>query len=110
MATEFFNAWNATLPAFEAIFGESWKFNNVDYPAIAIDVQTSQTQVMKGGSYDAVSVTIYVRTEIFDSSGIKQDEIVTVRGKDFAVLQLHKEGDECVTMICGPTQIDVWAK
>lgn len=110
MATEFFDAWNATLLAFEAMFGESWKFNNVDYPAIAIDLQTNQTRVMKGGTYEETHVTVYVRTEIFTSSGVGQDQTVTIRGQDFAVLEIHKEGDECVMMICGPVQIDVWAK
>lgn len=110
MASEFFDAWNATLPAFEAMFGEEFIFNGTGYPAIAIDTQTSQTQTMKGGTIEQVAVTVYVRTEIFNSSGVGHDQTITIRGTDFAVLEIHKEGDECVTMVCGPTQIDVWGK
>lgn len=110
MASEFLDAWNATLPAFESMFGETWNFNGTDYPAIAIYRQTSLTRVMKGGSIDEVSCTIYVRTDIFNSSGIAQDQTITVRGDYFAVLEIQLEGDECVTMVCGPAQVDVWAR
>lgn len=110
MATMFFDAWNSTLPTFEAMFGENWIFNGVSYPAMAIDVQTSRTIVMKGGELEETSVTIFVRNEVFTSSGLTEDQTITVRGTDFTVLELHKEGDDCTTMICGPAQIDVWGK
>lgn len=110
MATEFFGAWNATLPAFEAMFGETWTFNGTDYPAIAIDKQSNMSRVMKGGSFEDVTTTIYIRTEIFTSSNVKQDDTITARGQDFAILEIQQEGDECMILICGSPQIDVWGK
>ena len=110
MVTDFFTAWNSTLPDFEAEFGEDWTFNGVAYPAIAVDKQVNMTRVMKGGTYEDVTVTVYIRTDIFNSSGVAQDQTVTIRGQDFAVLQIEQEGDECRILICGSPQIDVWGK
>lgn len=110
MATEFFDVWNATLPAFEAMFTEDWIYNGNTYPAISIDRGVKLTKVMKGGEFQDVSVTIYVRSDVFASSGVVQDATITARGQDFAILELQYEGDECVIMVCGPAQVDVWGK
>jgi hypothetical protein len=108
MATEFFDSFNAVLPEMEAAFTEDWIFNDVTYPAIAIDHEADSTRVMKGGVYQDVNTTIYVRKAVFDSSGVSQDDIITARGQDFTVLVIEQEGDDCRTLICGSPQIDVW--
>jgi len=108
--SEFFDTFNAALVDMEATFTETWTFKGTDYPAIAIDHESESTRVMKGGVYQDVTTTIYVRKSIFDSSGVTQDATVTARGQDFAVLGIEQEGDDCRTLICGPIQIDVWAK
>lgn len=108
--SEFLDAFNATLPDFETMFGELWVFKGITYPAIAIDQDLNSTRVMKGGSYDEVKTTIYVRTEVFDASGIKQDDTLTARGQDFSILEIQGDGDQCVIVMCGSPQIDVWGR
>lgn len=94
----------------EAEFGESWFLNGVEWPAIAIDHETDSTKVMKGGSFQDVTTTIYVRLDVFTNSGVKQDDTITARGQDFSVLAIEQEGDDCRTLVCGSPQLDVWGK
>lgn len=108
--SDFFDSFNAALVDMEAVFTETWTFNSVDYPAIAIDHEADTTRVMKGGVYQDVNTTIYVRKAVFDSSGVKQDDMITARGQDFTVLAIEQEGDDCRTIICGSPQIDVWGR
>src|SRR6185436_20085103 len=108
MATEFFDAFNGALPSMEAAFTEDWIFKGVTYPAIAIDHESDSTRDMKGGVYQDVNTTIYVRKEVFDLSAVAQDDIITARGQDFTVLTIEQEGDDCRTLICSSPQIDVW--
>lgn len=108
--SEFFDTFNATLPDMEAEFGESWFFEGTEYPAIAIDHEADTTKVMRGGSFQDVTTTIYVRKSVFDSSGVEQDDTITARGQDFTVIAIEQEGDDCRTLICGSPQIDVWGK
>lgn len=108
--SEFFDTFNAVLPDMESEFGESWIFNGTTYPAIAIDHETDTTKVMKGGTFEDVTTTIYVRLAVFNSSGVKQDDIITARGQDFSVLAIEQEGDDCRTLICGSPQVDVWGR
>ena len=108
--SEFFDNFNSALLEMEAEFGETWIYNGVSYPAIAIDHEADTTKVMKGGSYQDVNTTIYVRKSVFESSGVKQDYTITARGQDFSILAIEQEGDDCRTLICGSPQIDVWGK
>ena len=108
MAGEFFTSFNAVLPSMEAMFGEEWIHDGITYPAIAIDHETDSTKVMKGGSYQDVTTTIYVRKSVFLASGVKQDDNITARGQDFCVLQFDHDGDDSVTMLCASPQVDVW--
>lgn len=108
--SEFFDTFNAVLPDMEDQFGESWIFNGVTYPAIAIDHESDTTKVMKGGSFQDVTTTIYVRLDVFTASGVSMDDTITARGQDFAILAIEQEGDDCRNLVCGSPQIDVWGK
>lgn len=110
MAGSFFASFNATLPDLEASFTEDWIFNGVTYPAIAINDLHDSTIMMKGGGYDESMVSLFVRLEIFIQSGVKEDDVITVRGKDMAVQTVESQGDACKELTCGPLQIDVWGK
>lgn len=92
----------------EASFGEDWVFKGVTYPAIAIDREVDSSREMKGGNYDMSTTSIYIRMEIFLEAGCREGDVVSARGKDFAILSLDSEGDGAMELVCGPAQIDVW--
>lgn len=96
------------LPDMEAQFTEDWKFKNVTYPAIAIDREVDSSMQMKGGEFDQSTITIYVRREVFEQAGCKEGDTVAARGKNFSILSIDSDGDDCRELVCGPAQIDVW--
>ncbi len=108
MGSPFLDAFNAVLPDMEAQFTEDWKFKGVTYPAIEIDRESDSSKQMRGGELDASTITIYVRLEVFQQSGVKEGATVTARGKDFSILSIENDGDAAMELICGPVQIDVW--
>jgi len=108
--SDFFDTFNAALPDFEAVFGENWIRNGVTYPAIAIDHESQSDKTIKGGEFQDVTTTIYVRLAVFNSSGVETGDTVTARGQDFAVVTIEQEGDDCRVLVCGSPQIDVWGK
>lgn len=108
MAGMFFDAFNSVLPDLEASFGEPWSFKGATYPAIAIDRSVDTSREMKGGNYDVSTTSIYVRLSVFNQAGCKEGDIVSARGKEFAILSIDSEGDDSRELVCGPMQIDVW--
>jgi hypothetical protein len=110
MAGSFFDSFNATLVDLEASFSEDWIFKGVTYPAIAINDLHDSTIRMTGGDYDESTVTIFVRDAIVAQSGVKEDDIITARGKELLVHSIESQGDACKELTCGPAQIDVWEK
>lgn len=106
--SEFFDTFNAALPAMEAEFGENWIFKGRTYPAISIDHESDSSRAMKGGEFLDSNTTIYVRKAIFLSSQIKEGDSITARGQEFAVLAIEQDGDDSRGLVCGPSQIDVW--
>jgi hypothetical protein len=108
MGSPFLDSFNSALPDLEAQFTEDWSFNGTTYPAIAIDHQTDSSRQMRGGTMDVDTITIHVRLEIFNSSGVDEGDILTARGIDFAVISIDSDGDDARALICGPVQIDVW--
>jgi len=105
----FFDAFNSVLPDLEISFGEPWSFKGATYPAIAIDRSVDSSKEMKGGNLDVSTTSIYVRLSVFNQAGCKEGDIVSCRGKDFAILSIDSEGDDSRELVCGPYQIDVWA-
>jgi hypothetical protein len=110
MAGSFFASFNAALPALEASFSEDWSFKDTVYPAIAIDHEVDSAKMMKGGEFDDATVTIHIRLEVFLLAGCLEGDIVTARGKEFAILSIESDGDDARALVCGPAQIDVWEK
>ena len=108
MGSPFLDSFNAVLPDMEAQFTEDWIFKNVTYPAIAIDRESDSSKQMKGGEFDVATTSIYVRLEIFEQAGCKEGDIVTARGKEFAILSIESEGDASRELVCGPVQLDIW--
>jgi hypothetical protein len=110
MASPFLDSFNSALPDLEASFTEDWSFQGTTYPAIAIDHEVDSSKQMKGGEIDLGDVTIFVRMEVFLSAGLQEGDIVTARGRDFAVMAIDKDGDAAVALVCGSAQIDVWGR
>jgi hypothetical protein len=110
MAGSFFDSFNAALPALEASFSEDWSVNGATYPAIAINDLHDSTIQMKGGQYDESTISIFVRLEVFNQSGVKEGDVVMARGKEFAVHSIESQGDASRELTCAPAQIDVWEK
>ena len=108
MGSPFLDAFNAVLPDLETQFTEDWSYNGVTYPAIAIDREVDSSRQMRGGELDASTITIYIRLEVFQQSGVKEGATVTARGKDFSILSVDNDGDAAKELVCGPVQIDVW--
>lgn len=110
MAGSFFDSFNAALPDLEASFSEDWSFRGVTYPSIAINDLHDETQRMTGGDYDMSTVTIFVRLEVFQQSGVLEGSVIRARDKDMLVHSIESQGDACKELTCGPAQIDVWEK
>jgi hypothetical protein len=110
MAGSFFESFNAGLVDLEASFSEDWILNGVTYPAIAINDLEASTIMMKGGQYVQVSVSIFVRDEIFQQSGAKEGDVVIVRGNEMCIFTVTSQGDACKELTCGPAQIDVFSR
>jgi hypothetical protein len=110
MAGAFFDSFNAALIDLEASFTEPWIYNGTTYPAIAINDLHDSTIRMTGGDYDESTVTIFVRLEIFNQSGVFEGSEISARGKNLLVHSIESQGDACKELTCGPAQIDVWEK
>jgi hypothetical protein len=110
MGSPFLDSFNAALPDLEAQFTEDWIFKGVTYPAIAIDREVDASRQMKGGEFDESTISIYVRLAVFLQAGCNEGDIVSARGKDFAILSIDNDGDDSRELVCGPAQIDVWPR
>lgn len=110
VVSDFFDTFNATLPDFETAFGENWILDGVTWPAIAIDHESETQKTIKGGGYEDVTTTIYVRLQVFQDSKVQTGSIVNARGQDFSVLTIEQEGDDCRALVCGSPQLDVWGR
>jgi hypothetical protein len=110
MAGTFFDSFNAALVDLEASFSEDWILKGVTYPAIAVNDLHDSTIRMTGGGLDESTVTVFVRDAVVQQSGVKEDDIIFVRGKELCVLSIESQGDACKELTCGPAQIDVWEK
>jgi hypothetical protein len=108
-ANPFFDSFNAALPAMEAQFTENWIYNGNTYPAIAVDVIEGFTEQMKGGVIDTSGVKMWVRLEVFLASGVQEDQLINVRGRDFLLFSVSDAGDDAREFDCRSPQIDVWA-
>jgi hypothetical protein len=110
MASPFLDSFNAALPALEASFTEDWSFNGITYPAIEIDHEVDSSEQMKGGELDIGNVTIHVRLEVFTQSSVQEGDIISARGKEFAILSVDSDGDAAKALVCGSAQIGVWGR
>lgn len=108
MAGYALDSFNRVLPKMEAAFTEDWTFGSSTFPAIAIERSVSGSKVMSGGQLKDVHIEIFIREDVFQSSGVKKGSIISARGLQFAVLEIDQEGDASRTLMCGPAQLDVW--
>jgi hypothetical protein len=110
MAGSFFDSFNAALVDLESSFSEDWTFEGGAYPAIAINDLSDSTVRMTGGDFSESTVTLFVRDEIVQQSGVFEGAEITARGKSFTVHSIESQGDACKELTCGPSQIDVWGR
>jgi hypothetical protein len=92
----------------EANFQEYWTFNGNTYPAIAIDHEVVSSKVMMGGQYIEASTQVFVREEVFVSSGVQKGNTITARSQNFTVLSTEQEGDASRILVLGSPQLDIW--
>jgi hypothetical protein len=107
---QFFEDMNSVLPDMEQLFGETWTLERTgqDWPALAIDRETTSSQAMSGGQYVVAHTMIFVAEEVFSQSGVKKGDIVIARGDRFELLEIDKEGDKSRALTCGPVAVKVW--
>lgn len=80
----------------------------VTYPAIAVDIIDGFIEVMKGGQIDTSAVKMWVRNEVIEESELVEDNVITIRGRDFLVYSIADAGDACKELDCRTPQLDVW--
>lgn len=110
MDNAFFKAFNASNRAAEKVMGEPWTLvatpavtaQGVEYPSIAIEKLTVAQRAVLGGNFKDVSTTIEIRRAIAKESGVKKDSFIRARGEVFRVIEFEYDGDDAVTMMCGP--------
>lgn len=108
MAGYALDEFNQVLPDMEAAFTEDWTFGSSTFPAISIDRSKDGHKVMSGGELQDTSTEIFIREDVFQSSGVQKGSIIGARGMRLSVLEVAQDGDASRTLICGPAQIDVW--
>lgn len=106
--TAFFDEFNTALPEFEANFKEYWTFNGNVFPAIAIDHEAVSSKVMMGGQYIDATTQVFVREDVFISSGVKKGNTISARSQNYTVLSIDRDGDDSRTLILGSPQLDIW--
>jgi len=108
MPGTFFDTFNPTLIDIEASFTEEWTFKGASWPAIFIDTLEETDHVIKGGVLQVTAAAIHVRLEVFQQSGVKLGDIVTVRGSNLSVNGISSDGDAARVLSCGPEGLDIW--
>lgn len=108
-ANDFLDAFNSALVDLQSSFGEPWIGPDGNtYTAIAIDHGSYAEKRMKGGTYQDVTVTVYVTLADYTTSGVADGNLITMRGQDYVVLAIEQDGDDARTLICGSPQIDAF--
>jgi|SRR5215472_18556961 len=109
MPGAFFDSFNASLQDMEGQFTENWSINGAEYPAIAIETLREDHHVIKGGTLLDVTCRVIMRDEVFEASGVKIGDFVSIRGVDaFAVAHIVMDGDASKTIECVARGIDYW--
>src|SRR4051812_19974884 len=102
----FFEEFNAALEEAEPAFGEAWTLNGASWPAIEIDTVDASSRATPGGKFKDVSVSVLVAQSVVVASGVKDSDIVMVRGERVRVGHFRREGDASVWLDCGPAGVD----
>jgi len=114
LMSDFFDSFNNALPEFGNNFGEQWILvtgvNAGEYSALCIEPLNLSSKNMLGGLYADASTTIDISTSVYMKSGVKKGSIVSCRGQQLAVMELQFDAIDDVTLICGPSQLDVWGR
>lgn len=113
MANRFFTAFKRSNAAAEAIMGEPWYFNGAEWPAVALDDLTTQSERMPGGKYRDSSIALHVRKAVVTESGVIESSIIearqpwpplTTRAR-FRVNEIRDVGDDTLELVCSSPQI-----
>ena len=109
MDSEFFKAFNASNEEAERNMGEPWKLLasgsdtlGTEYPAIAIEKLTASSRLAIGGKHLDVGTTILIRRSIAVLSGVAEDRLILARGELLRVREIERDGDDSITLLCGP--------
>ena len=106
MNNAFFKAFNGSNKEAERVMGEPWIFNDTEFPAIAIEKLTKTDSAMLGGRYVDMSTTITIRKRFATQSMVKKGSIITARGERLRVSEIDSDGDDSLTLLCGPVGIE----
>jgi hypothetical protein len=98
----FFRAFNPSLNAAQKVMGEKFEIDASEWDAIAVDELDADTRAEWGGKLADVSTTILVSSAIAQQSGAAIGKVVTVRGTRLRISDTKNEGDDSVTLFCGP--------
>lgn len=61
---------------------------------------------MIGGRYVDVSTTITIRKQTATLSAVKKGSVITARGERLRVSEIDTDGDDTLTLLCGPAGIE----
>ena len=106
--SDFFNDFNAALPEFATNFGETWTLaGKGDWMAIEIEEVTAEMRAAPGGKYKNAATVLTVALEIVTQSGVKEGDLVMVRGQKLRVIGIDNDGDAARTVRCGSPNISI---
>jgi hypothetical protein len=85
-----------TAATFEFPAGKKW-------PAIAVDdMRLTNVAGAAGGLLAQVNVSVYIRKEIQAASKVIKGSVIVARSQRARVLTVADDGDDAVTLMCGP--------
>jgi hypothetical protein len=98
-------AFNPSLDAAEAVMGEPFSIGEVQCFAVSIEGLDYTRTVMLGGQFIDASTSMVVRKSQITGASIGKGSILTVRGQQVRVISTVDDGDDCMTLLCGPAGI-----
>ena len=103
----FFDDFNAALPDMQAAFGEPFIFAGQTGQAVSVDVLEKTLSVMTGGRFENATVTLTVMAADVTRLGINEGSIIVVRGQRVRVYSMPSDGDDTITLNCGPAGVNL---
>ena len=101
----FSRAFFAADLAAEKIFGEDWQLNGRSWPSIRVEPLTAETKLTLGTQFRDAHTRIEVRRMIFEQSGVKEGDLVTIRGETLRFEGIESDVTDSVMMILGPAAL-----